>query len=250
MSWTYEEGQETIRGIVSPTIGLRRSLRTLAQNVPRAIRENRQGHEDRLVRDRPVAADIDPDRVHEDDRIAGLQGAVLPGGDLLHDRVGDRRNQAGRGFDAVDFLDMPLNLAGRHAPGIHADDLAIELGKAPLILGDQQRIEGAVPVTGDVQDNLAAVGGHRLLAAAIAPIGGLVLALRRFFGALFIKMDVHLRAQRTFRQRLGQFRQDAGLTKQIARRAAFHQPVQKVFVDAHTWVSSQSSYHVSAQNSG
>lgn len=143
-----------------------------------------------------------------------------------------------------------LTLAGGHSTGIHADDLAIELGKAPLILGDQHRIERAVPVTGDVQNYLAAVGGHRLLAAPVTAIGGLVLALRRFFGALFIEMDVHLRAQRTFRQCLGQFRQDVGLAKQIARRAAFHQPVQQVFIDAHTWVSSASSYHVSAQNSG
>ena len=37
---------------------------------------------------------------------------------------------------------------------------------------------------------------------------------------------------------------------QIAGRTPFHQTVQQVFVDAHTGVSSQSSYHVSAQNSG
>lgn len=188
-------------------------LEPQAQNVPRAIRQNREGHEDRLVRDRPIAADIDPDRVHEDDRIAGFQRAVLPGGDLLHDRVADCRNQAGRGFNPIDFLEMTLDLAGRHAPGIHADDLAIELRKAPLILGDQHRIERAVPVTGDVQNHLAAVGGHRLLAAAIAPIEGLVVALRRLLGALFIEMDVHFSAQRTFRKCLGQFCQDAGLAK-------------------------------------
>jgi hypothetical protein len=69
-------------------------LKPQTQNVPRAIRQYREGHEDRLVRDRPIAADIDPDRVHEDDRIAGFQRAVLPGGDLLHHGVGDRGNQA------------------------------------------------------------------------------------------------------------------------------------------------------------
>ncbi len=110
---------------------------------------------------------------------------------------------------------MPLDLSGRHSPGIHADNLAVEFRKAPLILRDQHRIEGAVPVAGNVQNHLAAVHGHGLLAAAIAPIGRLVLALRRIICALFIEMDIHLCAQRAFRQRLGQLRQDAALAKQV-----------------------------------
>jgi hypothetical protein len=62
-----------------PLIG----LEPQAQNVPCAVRQDRQSLEDRLVRHSPVASDIDPDRVHEHHRIAGLQRAVLPGGDVL-----------------------------------------------------------------------------------------------------------------------------------------------------------------------
>ena len=94
-------------------------LKPQTQNVPSAIRKHREGHEDRLVRDRPVTADIDPDRVHENDRIAGFKGAVLPSGNLLHHRVGDRGNQAGRGLDAVDFLDIPTStLRDGFEPGL------------------------------------------------------------------------------------------------------------------------------------
>lgn len=55
------------------------------------------------------------------------------------------------------------------------------------------------------------------LAAAVAAIWGLVLAIRRFFGALFAEMFLHLGRQRAFRQRLRQFRENALLAEQIAR---------------------------------
>ena len=142
------------------------------------------------------------------------------------------------GLDAVDFLDVTLNFPGGHTARIHAHDLAVELRKTALILGDQQRIKGAVTVAWNVQDNLPAVGDHRLPAAPVAAVRGLVLALRHLVGALTVQMNVHLGAQRALCQRLGQLRKYARFAKQIAGRSAFHQPVQKVFVDAHAWVSS------------
>ncbi|WP_139284952.1 hypothetical protein [Acidocella aminolytica] len=39
-------------------------------------------------------------------------------------------------------------------------------------------------------------------------------------------------------------------TVQITRRTPGHQLIRKVFVDAHTWFSYSSNYHVSAKNSG
>lgn len=108
---------------------------------------------------------------------------VPPGGDLIHDRVSDRRDQIGRCLDAIDFFDMPLDIAAGHAAGIHADDLAAELWKAALIIGDRQRIDGAVAVARHIQNDLAAVGGHGSLAAPLAAIKWLVLALDRFLCA-------------------------------------------------------------------
>jgi len=78
---------------LGPEFGTLIGLKPQPQNVPGAVRQDRQGDKNRLVRNGPIAADIDPDRIHEDDRIAGIQRAVLPGGDLLHHRVGDRGNQ-------------------------------------------------------------------------------------------------------------------------------------------------------------
>jgi hypothetical protein len=54
---------------------------------------------------------------------------------------------------------------------------------------------------------------------------------------------------RAFRQRLRLFGQNAFLAEKVVGRTAFHQLVQQVFVDAHTWISLQSSYHARAQNS-
>ena len=44
-----------------PLIGLKPE----AENVARAVWQDRQRHEDRLVQHSAIAADIDPDRVHE-----------------------------------------------------------------------------------------------------------------------------------------------------------------------------------------
>src|SRR6056297_4002288 len=139
---------------LGPELGTLVGLEPQAQNVPRPVRQDGQSHEDGLVRDRPIAADVDPDRIHEDYRVAGLQWAVLPGGHLVHDGIGDGRDQAGGRLHAVDLLDMALDLAGRHPARIHADDLDIELREAPLILGDQHRIEAAVAVARDVEHDL------------------------------------------------------------------------------------------------
>jgi len=56
-----------------PELGAFVGLKPQAQDVTRAVRQDRQGHKDRLVADRPVAADIDPDRVHEHHRVTGFQ---------------------------------------------------------------------------------------------------------------------------------------------------------------------------------
>ena len=49
-------------------------LKPQAQNVARAVRQDSQRHEDRLVRHCAVAANIDADRVHEHDRKDGSNG--------------------------------------------------------------------------------------------------------------------------------------------------------------------------------
>jgi hypothetical protein len=89
---------------------------------------------------------LDPDGVEEHQRIADIERPVLPFRHLVQHRVGHRRDQIGRNVDAVQLLEVAADLAHRHAARVHRDDLLVEVRKAPLILGDQLRIESAGPV--------------------------------------------------------------------------------------------------------
>jgi hypothetical protein len=74
--------------------------------------------------------------------------------------------QVGRDLEAVELAQMPLDLAGAHAPRIHRHDLVVEAGEAPLVLGDQLRVEGRQPIARDLQIQLAGPGEHGFAAIA------------------------------------------------------------------------------------
>src|SRR5215207_8614340 len=57
---------------------------------------------DRLVADQAFIADLDPQRIEEDQRIHRLERPVLPLADGLEHRVPDRRDQVGRDIKPVD----------------------------------------------------------------------------------------------------------------------------------------------------
>jgi hypothetical protein len=63
---------------------------------------------------------------------------------------------------------MTADLAHRKPSRIYRHDLVIELREAPLIFGDQLRIEAASPVACNRQRHLGRAGQHRLLRRAIA----------------------------------------------------------------------------------
>src|SRR5215213_3122923 len=147
---------------------------------------------DGLVSDQPFIADLDPQRVKEDQRIDRFQRARLPGGDLIEHRVGDGADQIGRDVDAVEIAQMADNLAGAHAAGVHRDDLVVEPREAALIFGDQLRIETGLAIARHRQLDPAGVGDDRLLAIAISPVA------RLFAG----EMMIHLGVENPFRQRL------------------------------------------------
>lgn len=65
-----------------------------------------------------------------------------------------------RHVDAVELLQMPADLAHRHAARIHEDDLVVEIGKAALVFGDQLRIEGSGTVARDRQRHLRCARQH------------------------------------------------------------------------------------------
>ena len=172
---------------------------------------------DGLVADQALVADLDPQRVEEDQRIDRLQRPGLPGGDLLQHGIRHRADQVGRDLDAVELAQVPDDLAGAHAARVHRHDLVVEAGKAALVLGDQLRIEARLPVARHLQLDLAGVGRHRLAAIAVAAVAGPVLA---------DEVMVHLGVQRPLGQRLLQIVEQAVRVERRLRIGAGQQLVE------------------------
>ena len=101
--------------------------------------------------------------------------------------------RSGETLYTVQLLKVTADLADRHAAGIHGDDLLVEVREPALVFSDQLRIEGAGPVTWNIQRHLRRTREDRLLRSAAMAIG---FSIRRFR----IKMRVELRIQDTFRQ--------------------------------------------------
>ena len=114
---------------------------------------------------------------------------------------------------------MAADLANRHAAGVHRDDLFVELRKAPLILGDQLRIEGPATIARDIQGDLRCPRQNRLLGIAIAVIV-------RPSSLFRIQVVVDLSLQDTLRKRLLQFIDKTVLGKQLLRIATRQQLIQ------------------------
>jgi len=92
---------------------------------------------------------------------------------------------------AVEFVQVPGDLSGAHAAGVHRDDLVVEARKPPLIFGDELRIKARLAIPGHVQIDPARVRRHRLATIAVAAVASPVLAA---------EMMVHLGVQRALGQ--------------------------------------------------
>jgi hypothetical protein len=88
---------------------------------------------------------------------------------------------------------MPDDLSGAHAAGVHRHDLFVEAWEAPLVLGDELRIEARLAVARHGEVELARLRRDRLAAVAVTTVSG-------SFGAC--EMMVHLGVQRPISQRL------------------------------------------------
>lgn len=83
----------------------------------------------RAVEHYALVADLDPDRVEEDQRVGRIERPLLPGGDLVEYGVGHRADQVGRHVNPVQIVRVPGDLAGAHAGRVHRHDLVIEAWK-------------------------------------------------------------------------------------------------------------------------
>jgi hypothetical protein len=81
--------------------------------VPRRVDANDQV--DGFVLDVRRLTDFHHQGIKVKERVDRIQRTGLPGFHLVCDGVGDRGDQRGRDFDLINFLQVLLNLAGRHA---------------------------------------------------------------------------------------------------------------------------------------
>src|SRR5262245_19792016 len=170
-----------------------------AQDVLGAVDLHPQCQVNRLVAHQPVVADLDPKRVEHHQRVEALERPVLPFPRLLDHRVGHLADQVGTHFDPVDLLQMALDLAHRHAAGVHRHDLVVEPGETPLALLDDLRLEAAVAVTRHFQVDHPFVGDQPLAARAIPLIA---LACRTDLALRIAQVHRQLRAKRSLQNRL------------------------------------------------
>lgn len=66
--------------------------------------------------------------------VGGVQRPRLPGHNVLGHGRRDPRDQVGRHVDAVQVLEVALNVPHRHPAGLHAEDLLVEAREAGLAL--------------------------------------------------------------------------------------------------------------------
>ena len=116
-------------------------------------------------------ADFHDDGVEEDDGVDGIEGAVLPGLDLLDDGVGGVGDQGGGDLHLVDLKQVLLDLAHAQAARVEADDRFVEAVELAPVLGDEGGLEVAVAVAGDFDGDLAVVAAQGFGAVAVAGVG-------------------------------------------------------------------------------
>src|SRR5206468_11715796 len=90
-----------------PEFGTLVLLQPKPQDFLGAVGAHAERDVDGLVAHQALVADLDPQRVKENQRIDRLQRAGLPGRDLLQHRVSDRADQVGRDVDAIELAQWP-----------------------------------------------------------------------------------------------------------------------------------------------
>lgn len=110
-----------------------------------------------------------------------MQGAALPGGHLIHHRIGYLGDEGRRHLDTIDLGEMGLNVPGAHASGIEGENASIKTLGLLFAFFDQLWFEAAVALPGGLLRDIPVNGTHRLGTFAITGVTG-VLAVAGMFG--------------------------------------------------------------------
>jgi hypothetical protein len=179
-------------------------LKPQAEHIALAVHPDRQRQVARPALDAAAIADLEHQRVQEDDRIDLIQRAALPSAGIVHDRVGHLRDQVAADLDAVDLSQVRLDVPGREPPAVEREDLLVEALEPPLTLAHDLRLARARPIPRRVDPDRAVLGDQRLRRAAIARVAGPARRLlMQLIAAVIGQLDLH----RPLHQPLGQLRE-------------------------------------------
>ena len=175
-----------------------------AEHVPLALDGDAEREVAGAALHPPALADLQHQRVEEDDRVDVIQRPLLPLTDVVHDRVGDAADQVAADLDAVDLGQVRLDVARRQPARVEREDLVVEALEAPLALADDLRLEAAVAVPRRLDPDRPVLGRKRLRGRAVAGVAG---PAGRLLVRLVAEMLGQLGLHRPLHQPLGQLRE-------------------------------------------
>jgi hypothetical protein len=189
-----------------PELGALGLLKPHPQHVTLAVDGQAQRQVAGAALHAAALADLEHQRVEEDHRIDVLQRPLLPGAHVVHHRVGDAADQVAADRDAVDLLEVRLDVAHRQPARVQRQDLVVESHKAALALAHDLRLKAAVAIPRGIDRHLPVLGDKRLGRRAVARV-------RRPAGRLLVRLVAQmlgqLDAHRPLHQPLGQLGEQA-----------------------------------------
>ena len=97
----------------------------MPEDVATAVGQEGEREIDGFAADGALVAHLDAQGIEEHHRIHRLERALLPGGDLGVDRIGDRANQIGRDLHGIHLGEEGLNLAHGQPARVEGEDLVV-----------------------------------------------------------------------------------------------------------------------------
>ena len=172
-----------------------------AEDTLGAIGLHAHSEVDALVGHRALVADFDDQGVQINREVYGLERPRLPSAHLVHHCLGDVADELRADVDAVNFLDVRLDVPGAHAPRIHGQNFLVEALHAPFMLLDEPRLEAPLPVARDGGFHSAQLPAKGLRPITIATV---LLPVRRLLPLLVPQVGGHLGFHRPVHDRADQ----------------------------------------------
>lgn len=137
----------------------------------------------------------------------------LPIRDVLGDGVGDAADEVGRDLDAVELVEVALDVAQAHPTGVEGKDALVESRDATHTLPNELGVERALAIARDVDGDLAVVGEERFGRVAVASVVGAL----RLGSWLEAELGGHLALERLLDEAGGELLEQHVLVEKLVR---------------------------------